>query len=1240
MSKTTLIIAEKPSAALKIAEALADKSPKKNVYLKKIPYYELTHKGENIIVACAVGHLYTVTEKNKKGWTYPVFDIEWKASYEVNKGAAFTKPYLQLIQKLCKESQDIVVACDYDVEGEVIGFNIVRFACGKKDAFRMKFSTTTKEDLRNSYDTVAKHLDHGQAEAGITRHELDWLFGINLSRALTLSIKNATGMFKILSSGRVQGPALKLLSAREKDIQTFIPVPYWELELDTQELIALHEKGKFDERKKAEDIYTKCNGKKAVVTKLDKEQFKQDAPHPFDLTALQLEAYRVFRIQPKETLEIAQVLYINSYISYPRTSSNQLPESIGYKKVLQKLSEQQMYTAFAQELLKQKELKPNNGKKKDEAHPAIYPTGEVPGSLEVKEAKVYDLIVKRFLATFAQAAVRETVSATIDVNKENFLAKGTRTVEENWHKYYRPYVKLEEAEVHVKEKQELHVKELKLLDKETSPPRRYTPASIIKELEKKSLGTKCLLGNTPILINDGNGYKEIFIESLFNGYFINYDDSELIFNQNKFCLSKSGDNIINSNFLLVSRRMLNDHEKIYKVTFADGSFVEATGNHPILISNNCSEDYIPISNLSVGQNSVATYPFFDRIGSEILSWESFVHSNPSQVYGFYPNLRERRGELSQVNFSKDFNATQCFIQKNEKKVFIPIRIWSKLDIPRPKFISDKNSFIINNPFPLKLSSNLCRIMAKLIGDGSIDRQKIIRENCFDFRYHNTNLDLIDQFIDDVHSVFGVKLVYKKGFSNKYYVRVPALIGRILFFVAPEVLEKNVSKLVTPEFYPEFIGGLFDDEGCVHDDEPKLFISNTNIDLLYKLKSMLLVLGISSSVEEKAFKLFVRRRRNLQLFLSYIPIKSVKKKIRLIKIFSRHYKYSSSVSHCILEKRILFYLAKEPKTKKEISNFLDINFNILNTCLNNLRKQGFLKKVVIGISERPRKLIKYFSQINLEKSFYSFIDEKVISPSLITKKIISIEELNLKDCYVYDLTNSDECPNFILGNGVVVHNSTRSEIVESLFERNYLKRGDSIEVTNLGLKTVDVLQKYCPDILDEQLTRDFEKDMNKIRKGKSSEKEVLAHAKVFLGKVLGQFKAKEKEIGKELSGSYQETMKQASFVQPCVCGGDLQIRYTPKFKSYFIACSKYPECKITFSLPRGFLAKNSDAKCNVCSFPEVLLISKGKRPWNFCINPNCPKKDEYKLSIASKPQISSVSEDQKPSVEDQPYTSMP
>ncbi|MAG78312.1 DNA topoisomerase I [archaeon] len=676
-----LIIAEKPSASKKIAEALAESKVERNTYMKKVSYYEIQKDKEKIYVVCAVGHLYNLAEKNKKGWTYPVFDIEWRPSHEISQASKFTKPYLNLIKKLAKESKKFIVATDYDVEGEVIGYNVVKYACGKEDAERMKFSTTTKEDLLKAYEKREKHMDLGQAMAGETRHILDWSFGINLSRALTLSVKNATGMFKVLSSGRVQGPALKLLTKRELSIKKFVPVPFWEIELFTNKLNAGHEKGRFDNRNEAEEIVKKCKGKKVVVEKVTRKKFKQDAPNPFDLTSLQMEVYRVFRIQPKECLSIAQELYTNSYISYPRTSSNQLNDKIGYKKIFGMLAKQKWYKPLCDELVKGK-LKPNNGKKSDPAHPAIYPTGEVPQDLKEREKKVYDLIVKRFMATFADAAVKETVNVKLDVNEEKFLTKGTRTLEENWHKFYEPYVKKDDVVVDVEEKEDLDNKKIELYDKETQPPRRYTPASIIKELEKRDLGTK---------------------------------------------------------------------------------------------------------------------------------------------------------------------------------------------------------------------------------------------------------------------------------------------------------------------------------------------------------------------------------------------------------------------------------------------------------------------------------------------------------------------------------------------------ATRAEIIEHLFKRDYLKRNGSIEVTNLGIETVGVLEKYCSEILDEELTRGFEEDMEKIRKGKVKEEKVLDNAQKFLTKVLKKFKSKEKEIGKELADAFKETQKEESFIMPCKCGGDLKIKYSPKNKSYFIACSKYPDCTITHSLPKGFLAKSSDKKCKECGFPEVLLIKKGKRPWPYCINYDCPQKVAWRKS---------------------------
>lgn len=489
-----LIICEKPTASKRIAEALADGKPiKENI--KGVPYYKITHGKKDIIVACAVGHLYGLAEKEKKTWTFPIFDIKWKPAYEVNKGSEFSKKYLNVIKKLAKDADSFTIATDYDVEGEVIGLNIIRYACKQKDAHRMKFSTLTKPDLIEAYENKIPHLDWGQAEAGETRHFLDFYNGVSYSRALTSSIKTA-GSFKVMSTGRVQGPALKIIVDREKEIKAFKPVPFWQVELQGKVndggIIAWHKQDKFWEKKGADKVMRKVKGeKKARIDKIEKKQFKQLPPVPFDLTTLQTEGYRCYKIQPKETLAIAQELYTSGFISYPRTSSQNLDPKIGFKKILSKLAKQKNYFELINNLLSRKTLKPNNGKKTDPAHPAIYPTGIEPNGLKDREEKIYDLIVKRFMATFAEHALRQTMTVDINCKEEIFIAKGTTTLEKGWHIFYEPYVKLEEEELpEVNKNDVVDVNKIKLHEKETQPPKRYTPASIIRGLEKRNLGTK------------------------------------------------------------------------------------------------------------------------------------------------------------------------------------------------------------------------------------------------------------------------------------------------------------------------------------------------------------------------------------------------------------------------------------------------------------------------------------------------------------------------------------------------------------------------------------------------------------------------------------------------------------------------------------------------------------------------------------------------------------------------------
>ena len=454
-----LILTEKPAAAAKIASALAEGKPS---VVKKdgVSYYHITREGADLVVACAVGHLYNLVgiqegdsgKKVKARYTYPVMEVEWKPSYLVSKGSEFTKKYLTILIQLAKKASSFVIATDYDIEGELIGLNILRFACGKQDAFRMKYSTLTTHELQESFEKKSEHINWNLARAGETRHVLDWLYGINISRALTIALKKA-GTFRVLSSGRVQGPALKIIVDRDKEIAAFIPTPYWELFLhlkpersSKEDILAEHVHGRFLAEPEARAIYEKVQGKPAQVSSLESSEQSYHPPVPFDLTTFQLEVNRCFGITPKMALDIAQKLYLGGYISYPRTSSQKLPPSIGYKRIISGLAKDQEYRGLCEELLAKPVLTPAEGKKTDSAHPAIFPTGILPKKdLGQREMKLYAMIVRRFLATFADPSVREHLALNVECAGEMFRANGVRTLKPGWQHYYAPFVKIAEV---------------------------------------------------------------------------------------------------------------------------------------------------------------------------------------------------------------------------------------------------------------------------------------------------------------------------------------------------------------------------------------------------------------------------------------------------------------------------------------------------------------------------------------------------------------------------------------------------------------------------------------------------------------------------------------------------------------------------------------------------------------------------------------------------------------------------
>ncbi len=448
MQKLTLIITEKPDAAKRIAIALDyDGIPQKKSE-NGINYY-LVKRDVSIIVVPALGHLYTVACQKQEKYDYPVFNFNWVPRYVVERRAYQIRSYINIISKLSRKAERFIDACDYDIEGSIIGYTILKYACKNKEeiAYRMKYSTLGKEEIIKAYNNASLHLDFSIIEAGLTRHEVDWLYGINLSRALTIIAKKYSNHYATLSTGRVQGPTLNFLETREINRRIFVPSPYWnvkaKIKIGRSLFEAEYKKRIIKKKHILDEIIKNCKGKDCSIEKIENVERGLSPPFPFYLGSLQREAYKLFKITPARTAKIAQRLYLEALISYPRTSSQKLPISIGYKTIIEKLRKNPEYEKEAMELLAKRLLKPNEGTKNDSAHPAIFPTGNPPEKrLLLIEKKILDLIIKRFLAVFSDCAVIQETTLTISIDNNHFLINGNKTLEEGWTHAYKPYFKM------------------------------------------------------------------------------------------------------------------------------------------------------------------------------------------------------------------------------------------------------------------------------------------------------------------------------------------------------------------------------------------------------------------------------------------------------------------------------------------------------------------------------------------------------------------------------------------------------------------------------------------------------------------------------------------------------------------------------------------------------------------------------------------------------------------------------
>jgi DNA topoisomerase-3 len=499
MSKA-LIIAEKPSVAADIARALGG-------FTKQQDYYE----SDSHVLSSAVGHLLELKAPEshdvKRGkWTFthlPVIPPHFELA-PIAKAESRLKVLLKLLKR--KDVTELINACDAGREGELIFRYIVQAAKARQPVRRLWLQSMTPGSIREAFEALRSDDEMlPLADAARSRSEADWLVGINGTRAMT-AFNSKEGGFYLTTVGRVQTPTLAIVAEREDKIRRFVSRDYWEVRAKFDAKAGQYEGRWLDESfRKGDDpdaraerlwdaaqaaaIVVACNGRPGDVTEESKPS-TQLSPLLFDLTSLQREANGRFGFSAKTTLSIAQALYEkHKALTYPRTDARALPEDyLGVvKKTMEELGALSAYKPFAKQALKSGWVRPNkrvfdNSKISD--HFAIIPTPQTPGHLSEVEAKLYDLVAKRFLAVFFPAAEYLVTTRITRVESHAFKTEGKVLVEPGWLAIYgREAVEEQGSLVKVEPDERVRTSEIESVPLATRPPPRHTEATLLTAME-------------------------------------------------------------------------------------------------------------------------------------------------------------------------------------------------------------------------------------------------------------------------------------------------------------------------------------------------------------------------------------------------------------------------------------------------------------------------------------------------------------------------------------------------------------------------------------------------------------------------------------------------------------------------------------------------------------------------------------------------------------------------------------
>ena len=537
-----LVITEKNDAAQQIARLLSTVGKPKADKVYNTPVYRFTHDGEEWVTIGLRGHIlapdfptelkfdknqgwYAVSQEGEvmpadvpdglprppyeskrkpflkdgidiKGWKVP--SLPYLVWAPIEKLPA-EKEIIRALKNLAKKADSVVIGTDFDREGELIGSDalaMVREVAPDVPVSRARYSAFTKGEIDHAFANLVE-LDQDLADAGESRQYIDLIWGAALTRYLTMA--KFGGFGNVRSAGRVQTPTLALVVERERERLAFKPEDYWVINGEAGEKGAdpdaffkiAHTQGRFTDEKAATAAFAHVDGAtEATVTAVTKKRRTQRPPAPFNTTSLQAAA-AAEGLSPARTMRLAESLYMDGLISYPRVDNTVYPRSLDLRETLRALAESPIYHEDCQALLKREKLTATRGKQETTDHPPIYPTAAArPDQMEPAKWKLYNLVARRFLATLSDPAVIEGTKLALDVEGEPFQASGDVLKVPGFRAVYPYGLKKDEQLPDLAEGDTVAVRNLKLEAKQTEPPARYSQGRLVQEMEKRGLGTK------------------------------------------------------------------------------------------------------------------------------------------------------------------------------------------------------------------------------------------------------------------------------------------------------------------------------------------------------------------------------------------------------------------------------------------------------------------------------------------------------------------------------------------------------------------------------------------------------------------------------------------------------------------------------------------------------------------------------------------------------------------------------